>query len=57
MGMILLCSAPYFLWEVFFPPTIDITAFKDSVDYEFADEDYAHDFAMLNGEAEWVDVT
>ena len=56
MGVILLCSAPYFLWEVFFPPAIDITAFKDSVDYEFADEDYAHDFAMLNVEAEWVDV-
>lgn len=28
MGSILLGSAPYFLWEVFFPPAIDITAFK-----------------------------
>ena len=54
MGVILLCSAPYFLWEVFFPPTIDITAYKDNVDYEFADEDYAHDFAELNDDAEWV---
>ena len=57
MGSILLCSAPYFLWEVIFPPAIDITALKDRVDYEFADENYAHDFAGLNEEAEWVEVS
>ena len=57
MGVILFCCAPYFLWEVFFPPAIDITAFKDNVDYEFADEDYAHDFANLNDAAEWVHVS
>jgi len=57
MGSILLCSAPYFLWEVIFPPAIDITAFNDRVDYEFADEDYAYDFAELNEEAEWVEVS
>ena len=28
-------AQPYFLWEVIFPPAIDITAFKDRVDYEF----------------------
>ena len=57
MGSILLCSAPYFLWEVIFPPAIDITALKDRVDYEFADENYAYDFAGLNEEAEWVEVS
>lgn len=54
MGVILLCCAPYFFWEVCFPPTIDVTAYKDNVDYEFADEDYAYDFAELNDDAEWV---
>ena len=57
MGSILLCSAPYFLWEVIFPPAIDITALKDRVDYEFADENYAYDFAELNEEAEWVEIS
>jgi hypothetical protein len=57
MGGILFCCAPYFVWEVFFPPTIDITAYKDSVDYEFADEDYAYDFTGLNDDAEWVELS
>ena len=57
MALILLCCVPYFFWEVYFPPKIDITAFKDSVDYEFADEDYAHDFAALNDDAEWVELS
>jgi len=55
--VILVCCAPYFVWEVFFPPTIDITAYKDSVDYEFADEDYAYDFTGLNDDAEWVELS
>jgi len=57
MGVILVVCVPYFVWEVFFPPTIDITAYKDSVDYEFADEDYAYDFAALNDDAEWVELS
>jgi hypothetical protein len=56
MGLIFVCLAPYFLWETFFPPSIDITAFPDNVDYEFRDEEYAHEFAALNGDAEWVKV-
>ena len=55
--LILVCLAPYFLWELFFPPSIDITAFSDSVDYEFRDEEYAYEFAALNEDAEWVEVT
>jgi hypothetical protein len=57
MGMILVCLAPYFLWETFFPPAIDITAYKNSVDYEFKSRDFAYDFAELNGDAEWVRVS
>ena len=57
MGLILLCSTPYFLWEVIFPPPIDITAYKDSVDYEFADARYAEDFADLNNDADWIEIS
>jgi len=57
MGMILICLAPYFLWETFFPPAIDITAYKNSVDYEFKRRDFAHEFAELNRDAQWVRIT
>ena len=54
MGLILICLAPLFIREVLWPPAICITAFKDSVDYEFRDGDYAEEFAELNEDAEWV---
>jgi len=56
MGLILVCLAPYFLWEVLFPPSIDITAYPDKVDYEFRDPEYAYEFAALNEDADWVKV-
>ena len=56
MGLLLLCLSPWFLWEVLFPPAIDITAYSKSVDYEFRDSNYAHDFAELNQHAEWINV-
>lgn len=56
MALMLVCLCPYFLWEVFFPPSIDITAYSESVDYEFRDADYAYEFAELNGDAEWVKI-
>ncbi len=40
---------PFFLWETFFPRPIDLTAYSTTVDYEFADADYAREFAALNG--------
>jgi len=46
--LVLICLSPLFLWETFFPPSIDITAYKDSVDYEFKNESYACEFASLN---------
>tara|TARA_R110002073_G_scaffold36582_10_gene106513 strand:- start:4467 stop:4736 length:270 start_codon:yes stop_codon:yes gene_type:complete len=57
MGLILVCLAPYFFWETFYPPAIDITAYTDSVDYEFRDADFAYEFASLNGDAEWVRIS
>ena len=44
----LIFCTPYFLWEVFWPRPADITAYSDTVDYEFRDPDYAAEFAELN---------
>ncbi len=56
MLAVILCLMPCFLWELFLPPAIDITAYSDNVDYEFRDPDYALEFAILNRDAEWVKV-
>ena len=56
MGMFIISILPLVAWEIFFPPAFDITAYKESVDYEFRDRDYAHDFAELNSDAEWVKI-
>ena len=48
MGLALACLAPVFLWEALRPAAIDLTAYADSVDYEFRDADYAHEFAALD---------
>jgi hypothetical protein len=49
LGIALLCMAPWFAWELFFPRPIDLTAHAKTVDYEFRDEAYAEAFAELNG--------
>ena len=56
MGIGILCFVPQILLEVFFPYALGITAFRDSVDYEFSDERLAWEFAFLNEDAEWVRV-
>ncbi|WP_169973612.1 hypothetical protein [Tautonia rosea] len=48
MGIALACLLPVFLWETFFPRPIDLTAYSNTVDYEFLDPDYAEAFAELN---------
>jgi hypothetical protein len=48
MGIALLCMIPYFAWEILLPRPIDLTAYSDTVDYEFRDEEYAMEFASLN---------
>jgi len=56
MGLALLCLAPQIIFEAYFPKDFDITAFSDSVDYEFRDEDMAYEFAELNEDATWVEI-
>ena len=57
LGLCLICLAPYIAWEIFFPPSFEITAYAKSIDYEFRDEEYAMEFAELNDDAEWVEIT
>jgi hypothetical protein len=57
MGLALLCLMPLFLYEVFKPAAISITAYSDSVDYEFRNEELALEFAALNQDAEWVKIS
>lgn len=56
IGLALVCLSPQCIYEVLYPKPFDITAFADSVDYEFANEDLAVEFAALNCDAEWVKV-
>ena len=56
LAMVLVCLAPVWIWEVIFPPPIDITAFPKTVDYEFRDADYAREFARLNAQSERMKV-
>jgi hypothetical protein len=46
----ILAIMPYILFEVFWPKFFDTTAGKSSIDYEFADSDYAVAFHRLNAE-------
>lgn len=48
LAAVLVVVSPYFIWQTFFPPPIDLTAHSDSVDYEFRDRAYAEEFAALN---------
>jgi hypothetical protein len=52
MGIGLVCASPYFLWELLSPRPIDLSAHTDTVDYEFRDEAYADEFAILNLQAD-----
>ena len=52
MGIALLCMSPWFVWETFSPRPIDLTATSETVDYEFRDESYAQEFAIINLQAD-----
>ena len=54
VGLILITLLPILLFSIFNPPAFDITAYPDSVDYEFRCANYAKSFAELNDDAEWV---
>ena len=55
MGLALICLAPLILYEAFFPHPFNITAYRESVDYEFRDPERAREFAELNRDAAWVE--
>jgi hypothetical protein len=48
MWLVLLLLLPYILLSAAFPPKFDITAYKDSVVYEFLSPIYAREFAEVN---------
>ena len=56
MGLAVLCCLPQCVYEVLRPHSFGITAYRDSVDYEFRDADRAREFAALNQDAAWVTV-
>jgi hypothetical protein len=56
VGIALVCVLPQVIFEVLYPKPFDITAYADSVDYEFASVEYAIEFAAENRDAAWVKV-
>lgn len=48
LGAVIVCLSPWFVLQMVFPPPIDLTAYTDSVEYEFRDPEYAAEFAALN---------
>ncbi len=43
-----LLALPYIIWASMFPPAIELTAFRDHVQYEFTNQSFAAKFAALN---------
>ena len=39
---------PWIVWQALVPAALDITAYENTVDYDFRDPDYAGEFASLN---------
>jgi len=56
MGLALACILPQIVIEVLYARPFDVTAFADSVDYEFTSHLYAAEFAVLNMDAAWVKI-
>jgi hypothetical protein len=56
LGLVIVCMLPYFVIEAFFAKPFDVTAYSDSVDYDFTLQDYANEFAGLNHNSGWVKV-
>ena len=54
MGIAIACLIPLLVLEFFYAPPAQVTAYTDSVDYEFASYDYATDFAAMNHDAAWT---
>jgi len=56
MVLAVICLLPQVIFEVLFAAPFDVTAYAESVDYEFTSQSYAEDFAKLNQKAAWVKV-
>lgn len=56
MGAVLFCLIPKVMFDIFFARPFEVTAYADSVDYQFSSKNYALKFADLNVDAEWVKV-
>ena len=56
VALCLVCILPQILWEVFFAAPFNITAYSESVDYEFGSMDLAAEFAVENMDADWVKI-
>lgn len=41
---------PWVVWQTFMPAVVDLTAYDDTIDYEFRDRAYANEFLQLNGD-------
>jgi len=48
IGLAVVACIPLFVWEMVFPPALDLTAYSETVDYEFRDAEYAAEFRALN---------
>jgi hypothetical protein len=48
IGLALLAFLPLLVWEHVFPPALDMTAYSETVDYDFRDAAYAEEFQKLN---------
>ncbi|MGL4464114.1 MAG: hypothetical protein ACRC1K_18345 [Planctomycetia bacterium] len=50
-GVVVVCLLPVIWWETLFPRPFGLTAFAETVDYEFRDPVYAAEFTALNADA------
>jgi hypothetical protein len=48
IGLGLLALVPVLVWNQFIPPFLELTAFSETVDYDFRDADFAEQFRKLN---------
>jgi hypothetical protein len=55
-GLALACLVPQLVFETFYARPFDVTAYDDSVTYEFTSADYALEFVLLNASAAWSKV-
>ena len=44
----LLAILPLFVWDQIFPPLLDLTAYSNTVNFDFRDAIYAEEFRKLN---------